>query len=93
MGQVQTSSKVSFLLSQLVLVQNQVLSCSSVLDQVLSCSPVSVSLRLAEVRSSVQRSLADDFDTPRAVGSLMDLVHHGNIQLRPVAMVTDRLTM
>ncbi|XP_017281770.1 cysteine--tRNA ligase, mitochondrial [Kryptolebias marmoratus] len=42
--------------------------------------------RLAEVKSSVLKSLADDFDTPKAVGALMNLVHHGNCQLQPIAM-------
>ncbi|XP_037552761.1 cysteine--tRNA ligase, mitochondrial [Nematolebias whitei] len=41
--------------------------------------------RLAEGKSTVLKSLADDFDTPRAISALMDLVYHGNCQLQPVA--------
>ncbi|XP_071320025.1 cysteine--tRNA ligase, mitochondrial isoform X2 [Trachinotus anak] len=54
----------------------------------LQCSPVQEAAlwdRLAETKSSVLRALADDFDTPRAVGALMNLVYHGNCQLQPVS--------
>ncbi|XP_020513859.2 probable cysteine--tRNA ligase, mitochondrial isoform X2 [Labrus bergylta] len=54
----------------------------------LQCSPVqeaSLWERLAETKSSVLKSLADDFDTPRAVGAVMNLVYHGNRQLQPVS--------
>ncbi|XP_041637380.1 probable cysteine--tRNA ligase, mitochondrial isoform X2 [Cheilinus undulatus] len=54
----------------------------------LLCSPVQEALlweRLAETKSSVLKSLADDFDTPRAVGALMNLVYDGNRQLQPVS--------
>ena len=44
-------------------------------------------LRLAEVKGQVLDALADDFDTPRAVHAVMDLVSHGNRQLQPVAEV------
>ncbi|KAG7264662.1 hypothetical protein CRUP_014164 [Coryphaenoides rupestris] len=33
----------------------------------------------------VLEALADDFDTPRAVHAVLNLVHHGNRQLQPVA--------
>ncbi|KAM6893955.1 cysteine--tRNA ligase, mitochondrial [Xenentodon cancila] len=55
----------------------------------LQCSPVqehSLWERLAETKSSVLKALADDFDTPRAVGALMNLVYHGNCQLQPVSV-------
>uniref|UniRef100_UPI0037E90144 probable cysteine--tRNA ligase, mitochondrial n=1 Tax=Semicossyphus pulcher TaxID=241346 RepID=UPI0037E90144 len=42
-------------------------------------------IRLAETKSSVLKALADDFDTPRAVGAVMNLVYHGNCQLQPVS--------
>ncbi|XP_069573295.1 probable cysteine--tRNA ligase, mitochondrial isoform X1 [Brachyistius frenatus] len=54
----------------------------------LQCSPVqeaSLWDRLAETKSGVLKALADDFDTPRAVGALMNLVYHGNRQLQPVS--------
>lgn len=47
-----------------------------------------LSLRLADTKSSVLKALADDFDTPRAVSAVMNLVHHGNCQLQPVSTVT-----
>lgn len=40
--------------------------------------------RLAETKAAVTAALADDFDTPRALGALMNLVHDGNRQLQPV---------
>lgn len=30
------------------------------------------------------KALADDFDTPRAINAVMNLVYHGNCQLQPV---------
>ncbi|XP_074521094.1 putative cysteine--tRNA ligase, mitochondrial [Halichoeres trimaculatus] len=54
----------------------------------LLCSPVQEAVlweRLAETKSSVLRSLADDFDTPRAISAVMNLVYHGNCQLQPVS--------
>uniref|UniRef100_H3DAG0 Probable cysteine--tRNA ligase, mitochondrial n=2 Tax=Tetraodon nigroviridis TaxID=99883 RepID=H3DAG0_TETNG len=41
--------------------------------------------RLAEAKSSVVEALAEDFDTPRAVSAVMNLVHHANRQLQPVS--------
>ncbi|XP_048197045.1 probable cysteine--tRNA ligase, mitochondrial isoform X2 [Perognathus longimembris pacificus] len=38
--------------------------------------------RLARTKRAVKAALADDFDTPRAVDAILDLVHHGNRQLR-----------
>ncbi|XP_068446482.1 cysteine--tRNA ligase, mitochondrial isoform X2 [Clinocottus analis] len=54
----------------------------------LQCSPVQEALlweRLAEAKSSVVKALADDFDTPRAIAAVMNLVYHGNCQLQPVS--------
>nr|XP_020443632.1 probable cysteine--tRNA ligase, mitochondrial isoform X2 [Monopterus albus] len=54
----------------------------------LQCSPVQEAFlweRLAEAKSSVVKALADDFDTPRAIDAVMNLVYHGNCQLRPVS--------
>lgn len=45
------------------------------------------SSRLAATKSSVIRALADDFDTPRAIAAVMNLVHQGNRQLQPVSQV------
>lgn len=55
----------------------------------LQCSHVQEDLlwsRLAETKSTVMATLADDFDTPRAISALMNLVYHGNCQLQPVSM-------
>ncbi|KAI9526159.1 hypothetical protein NQZ68_002707 [Dissostichus eleginoides] len=54
----------------------------------LQCTPVQEAAlwdRLADTKSSVLKALADDFDTPRAVSAVMNLVHHGNCQLQPVS--------
>uniref|UniRef100_A0A4W3IR61 Probable cysteine--tRNA ligase, mitochondrial n=1 Tax=Callorhinchus milii TaxID=7868 RepID=A0A4W3IR61_CALMI len=40
--------------------------------------------RLSTTKINVQTALADDFDTPRAIDSIMNLVHHGNRQLQVV---------
>lgn len=57
-------------------------TCTLKMSGMCSC------LRLAEGKSSVVKALADDFDTPRAIGAVMNLVHHGNRQLQPVSKVT-----
>ncbi|XP_077370561.1 putative cysteine--tRNA ligase, mitochondrial isoform X1 [Festucalex cinctus] len=54
----------------------------------LQCLPVQdVFLweRLAQTKASVMTALADDFDTPRAMNAIMDLVYQGNCQLQPVS--------
>lgn len=54
----------------------------------LQCSPVQEAFlweRLAETKSGVLAALADDFDTTRAIGAVMNLVYHGNCQLKPVS--------
>lgn len=38
--------------------------------------------RLGRTKAAVQAALAHDFDTVRAVDAAMDLVHHGNRQLK-----------
>lgn len=38
----------------------------------------------------MKAALADDFDTPGAVDAVMDLIHHGNRQLKAVTKVTLR---
>lgn len=43
---------------------------------------------LAETNSKVLKALADDFDTPRAMGAVMNLVYQGNCQLQPVSTVS-----
>ncbi|KAM5278800.1 putative cysteine--tRNA ligase, mitochondrial isoform 2-T2 [Hipposideros larvatus] len=40
--------------------------------------------RLSHTTAAVKAALADDFDTPGAVGAIMDLIHHGNRQLKTV---------
>ncbi|CAK6976534.1 probable cysteine--tRNA ligase%2C mitochondrial [Scomber scombrus] len=54
----------------------------------LQCSSVQEAFlweRLAETKASVVTALADDFDTPRAISAVMNLVYHGNCQLQPVS--------
>uniref|UniRef100_A0A8C9VKP7 cysteine--tRNA ligase n=1 Tax=Scleropages formosus TaxID=113540 RepID=A0A8C9VKP7_SCLFO len=41
--------------------------------------------RLADTKASVQKALADDFDTPRAIDAVMSLIHHGNCQLQVIS--------
>ena len=43
--------------------------------------------RLEETKASVRKALADDFDTPRAIGAIMNLVYHGNRHLQPITKV------
>lgn len=53
----------------------------------LQCSAVQEGLlweRLAETKATVMTALADDFDTPRAINAIMNLVYHGNCQLHPI---------
>nr|XP_023682377.1 probable cysteine--tRNA ligase, mitochondrial isoform X1 [Paramormyrops kingsleyae] len=40
--------------------------------------------RLADTKTSIQTALADDFDTPQAIGAVMNLVYQGNGQLQVV---------
>ncbi|XP_015251032.1 PREDICTED: probable cysteine--tRNA ligase, mitochondrial [Cyprinodon variegatus] len=52
----------------------------------LPCSPVQEDIlwqRLAEAKSTIGTALADDFDTSKAIGALMNLIYHGNCQLQP----------
>ncbi|XP_042662042.1 probable cysteine--tRNA ligase, mitochondrial isoform X1 [Tyto alba] len=53
------------------------LECDSVREDVLW-------ERLANTKVTVKAAFADDFDTSRAVAAIMDLVHHGNRQLKAV---------
>ncbi|XP_034521367.1 probable cysteine--tRNA ligase, mitochondrial isoform X2 [Ailuropoda melanoleuca] len=51
----------------------------------LVCGPVRDDVlweRLRHTKDAVKAALADDFDTPAAVDAVMDLVHHGNRQLK-----------
>lgn len=54
----------------------------------LVCSPIREDVlwdRLSHTKTTVKAALADDFDTPRAVDAIMDLIHQGNKQLKVVA--------
>uniref|UniRef100_A0A673JA02 Probable cysteine--tRNA ligase, mitochondrial n=1 Tax=Sinocyclocheilus rhinocerous TaxID=307959 RepID=A0A673JA02_9TELE len=56
----------------------------------LLCQPIEEGIlweRLSATQSSVRKALADDFDTPKAVGAIMSLIHHGNCQLQPATKV------
>ncbi|XP_026349390.2 probable cysteine--tRNA ligase, mitochondrial [Ursus arctos] len=51
----------------------------------LVCGPIRDDVlweRLRHTKDAVKAALADDFDTPTAVDAVMDLVHHGNRQLK-----------
>ncbi|NXW16136.1 SYCM protein, partial [Circaetus pectoralis] len=53
----------------------------------LVCDPVREDIlweRLADTKVTVKAAFADDFDTSRAVAAIMDLIHHGNRQLKAV---------
>ncbi|XP_065597075.1 probable cysteine--tRNA ligase, mitochondrial isoform X2 [Cyrtonyx montezumae] len=53
----------------------------------LVCDPVREDVlweRLASTKVNVKAAFADDFDTSRAVAAIMDLIHHGNRQLKAV---------
>ncbi|XP_060755487.1 probable cysteine--tRNA ligase, mitochondrial [Neoarius graeffei] len=43
--------------------------------------------RLSVTQATVRNALADDFDTPKAMDAIMNLIHHGNCQLQPVTKV------
>lgn len=54
----------------------------------LTCGPVEEDVlweRLASTKEAVKAALANDFDTPRAVNTILDLVHHANRQLKAVS--------
>uniref|UniRef100_A0A674HHQ4 cysteine--tRNA ligase n=1 Tax=Taeniopygia guttata TaxID=59729 RepID=A0A674HHQ4_TAEGU len=56
----------------------------------LVCDPVREDIlweRLANTKATVKAAFADDFDTSRAVAAIMDLIHHGNRQLKAVTKV------
>ncbi|KAF4789831.1 putative cysteine--tRNA ligase, mitochondrial [Turdus rufiventris] len=53
----------------------------------LVCDPVREDIlweRLTNTKVTVKAAFADDFDTSRAVAAIMDLIHHGNRQLKAV---------
>ncbi|NXA46143.1 SYCM protein, partial [Nothocercus julius] len=57
----------------------------------LVCDPVREDVlweRLASTEVTVKAAFADDFDTSRAVAAIMDLIHHGNRQLKAVTKET-----
>ncbi|XP_006883855.1 PREDICTED: probable cysteine--tRNA ligase, mitochondrial [Elephantulus edwardii] len=43
---------------------------------------------LSSTKVAVKAAFADDFDTPRALDAIMDLIHHGNRQLKAVTKET-----
>ncbi|XP_073699261.1 probable cysteine--tRNA ligase, mitochondrial isoform X2 [Garra rufa] len=56
----------------------------------IQCQPIEEGIlweRLSATQSSVRKALADDFDTPKAVDVIMNLIHHGNCQLQPATKV------
>nr|XP_025038695.1 probable cysteine--tRNA ligase, mitochondrial isoform X1 [Pelodiscus sinensis]XP_025038698.1 probable cysteine--tRNA ligase, mitochondrial isoform X1 [Pelodiscus sinensis] len=53
----------------------------------LVCDPIKEDILweiLANTKANVKAAFADDFDTSRAVAAIMDLIHHGNRQLKAV---------
>ncbi|XP_056411732.1 probable cysteine--tRNA ligase, mitochondrial isoform X2 [Hyla sarda] len=54
----------------------------------LICEPIQEDIlwqSLNETKVNVKAAFADDFDTLRAVDAVMDLIHHGNRQLKTVS--------
>ncbi|CAI9601150.1 unnamed protein product [Staurois parvus] len=54
----------------------------------LNCQPIQEDIlwhSLNKTKVNVKAALADDFDTLRAVDAVMDLIHHGNRQLKTVS--------
>ncbi|XP_063809237.1 probable cysteine--tRNA ligase, mitochondrial isoform X2 [Pseudophryne corroboree] len=54
----------------------------------LICEPIQEDIlwqSLNETKLNVKAAFADDFDTLRAVDAVMDLIHHGNRQLKTVS--------
>lgn len=54
----------------------------------LTCEPIQEDIlwhSLNKTKVNVKAALADDFDTLRAVDAVMDLIHHGNRQLKTVS--------
>ncbi|KAG8452105.1 hypothetical protein GDO86_004049 [Hymenochirus boettgeri] len=54
----------------------------------LICQPVQEDLlwqSLNEAKRNVKAAFSDDFDTPRALDAVMDLIHHSNRQLKTVS--------
>uniref|UniRef100_F6TA55 cysteine--tRNA ligase n=1 Tax=Equus caballus TaxID=9796 RepID=F6TA55_HORSE len=59
----------------------------------LACGPIGEDVlweRLSHTKGAVKAALADDFDTPGAVDAVMDLIHHGNRQLKAVTKAPQR---
>ncbi|XP_056411734.1 probable cysteine--tRNA ligase, mitochondrial isoform X4 [Hyla sarda] len=57
----------------------------------LICEPIQEDIlwqSLNETKVNVKAAFADDFDTLRAVDAVMDLIHHGNRQLKTVSKGT-----
>ncbi|XP_075419541.1 putative cysteine--tRNA ligase, mitochondrial [Tenrec ecaudatus] len=57
----------------------------------LACAPVREDQlweRLTNAKLAVQAAFADDFDTPGALDAVLDLIHHGNRQLKAVTKET-----
>ncbi|XP_078003447.1 putative cysteine--tRNA ligase, mitochondrial isoform X2 [Phascolarctos cinereus] len=53
----------------------------------LVCDPIREDLlweRLTSTKGAIKAAFADDFDTRRALDAVMDLIHHGNRQLKAV---------
>ncbi|XP_043854623.1 probable cysteine--tRNA ligase, mitochondrial isoform X2 [Dromiciops gliroides] len=58
----------------------------------LLCDPIREDLlweRLTSAKVAIKAAFADDFDTPSAVDAIMDLIHHGNRQLKAVTKETN----
>ncbi|KAM3935886.1 putative cysteine--tRNA ligase, mitochondrial [Leptodactylus fuscus] len=54
----------------------------------LTCEPIQEDIlwqRLNETKVNVKAAFADDFDTLRAVDAVLDLIHHGNRQLKTIS--------
>ncbi|KAM9327467.1 cysteine--tRNA ligase, mitochondrial isoform 2-T2 [Pholidichthys leucotaenia] len=83
-----SSSSMSEACASLGMISSFIHDAEAYMKGQLLCSAVQEDFlweRLDETKSSVTKALSDDFDTPRAITALMNLVYHGNCQLQPVS--------
>ncbi|XP_071991671.1 probable cysteine--tRNA ligase, mitochondrial isoform X2 [Engystomops pustulosus] len=74
--------------STLKIISSFMNDASAYLKGQLICEPIQEDVLwqcLNETKMNVKAAFADDFDTLRAVDAIMDLIHHGNRQLKPVS--------
>ncbi|XP_075708622.1 putative cysteine--tRNA ligase, mitochondrial isoform X2 [Rhinoderma darwinii] len=73
--------------STLKIISSFISDANAYLKGQLTCEPIQEDIlwqSLNETKVNVKAAFADDFDTLRAVNAVMDLIHHGNRQLKTV---------